>query len=49
MTSGFQQQKHPAGAFSPPRVVPTAQHGGKPDKGCIGPLSKRVITPRAGH
>ena len=49
MTSGFQQQKRPGGAFSPPRAVPTPQHGQKADKSCIGPPVKRLMTPRPAH
>lgn len=49
MTSGFQQQQNPHGAFAAPRSAPTPQHGQKSDQACARPLPKRVIVPRPGH
>ena len=49
MTHGFQQQD-PSVNFTFPKVVPSAQHGRKPDGKTAQPQRPaRVVEPRPGH
>ena len=49
MTHGFQQQD-PNVNFTFPKVVPSAQHGQKPDrKGAKPQRPSRAFEPRPGH